>query len=238
MRTRLFLGGLIAENGGQVIKDKVAVLGPNDGAVKLFAPDGFRSQATIDESGAAARRACSCRVAGVPITEITGTAKEFVDRAEGRPARGQADRARTRSTAVRRPRCCSTRSRRPTARAGACSSRCSRPRSRTASSARSGSTRTATRWMPRVRSSAFTMYKATATKFDGSSEVVLTEARDREGGRRLGCSTLEQTDAAGTLSSRRIRCRVPPDVEHGDRCAPPRPRPRASSMRSGCCSSA
>ena len=33
----VFLGGLIDENGAQVIKDKVAVLGPNDGAVKLFA---------------------------------------------------------------------------------------------------------------------------------------------------------------------------------------------------------
>ena len=37
----IFLGGLISENGGQVIKDKVAVLGPNDGNVKLFGPDGF-----------------------------------------------------------------------------------------------------------------------------------------------------------------------------------------------------
>ena len=33
----VFLGGLIDENGAQVIKDKVAVLGPNSGAVKLFA---------------------------------------------------------------------------------------------------------------------------------------------------------------------------------------------------------
>ena len=52
----VFLGGLIDENGAQVIKDKVAVLGPNDGDVKLFAPDGFTTQATIDESGAASAR--------------------------------------------------------------------------------------------------------------------------------------------------------------------------------------
>ena len=32
----VFLGGLTDENGGQLIKDKVAVLGPNNGAVKLF----------------------------------------------------------------------------------------------------------------------------------------------------------------------------------------------------------
>ena len=46
----VFLGGLIDENGAQVIKDKVAVLGPNDGEVKLFAPDGFTTQQTIDEA--------------------------------------------------------------------------------------------------------------------------------------------------------------------------------------------
>ena len=37
----LFLGGLIDENGAQLIKDKVKVLGPNDGDVQLFMPDGF-----------------------------------------------------------------------------------------------------------------------------------------------------------------------------------------------------
>ena len=52
----VFLGGLIDENGAQVIKDKVAVLGPNDGDVKLFAPDGFTTQATIDEAGPAVGR--------------------------------------------------------------------------------------------------------------------------------------------------------------------------------------
>ena len=43
-----------------MIKDKVAVLGPNDGDVKLFAPDGFTTQQTIDEAGTPRRRACSC----------------------------------------------------------------------------------------------------------------------------------------------------------------------------------
>jgi branched-chain amino acid transport system substrate-binding protein len=37
----VYLGGIFDNNGGQVVKDKVAVLGPNDGAVKLLAPDGF-----------------------------------------------------------------------------------------------------------------------------------------------------------------------------------------------------
>ncbi|WP_411278161.1 branched-chain amino acid ABC transporter substrate-binding protein, partial [Gaiella sp.] len=48
----VFLGGLIDENGAQVIKDKVAVLGPNTG-VKLLTPDGFALQGTIDDAGPA-----------------------------------------------------------------------------------------------------------------------------------------------------------------------------------------
>jgi len=74
----VFLGGLIDENGAQVIQDKVAVLGPNDGDVKLLAPDGFTAQVTIDSSkGAAAGMFMS--VAGQPIDAFTGKAKEFVD---------------------------------------------------------------------------------------------------------------------------------------------------------------
>ena len=37
----VYLGGIYDNNGGQLIKDKVAVLGDNDGDVKLMAPDGF-----------------------------------------------------------------------------------------------------------------------------------------------------------------------------------------------------
>ncbi len=74
----VFLGGLIDENGAQVIKDKAAVLGPNDGKVKLFAPDGFTQQSTIDESGGAAR-GMFMSVAGVPIQEFKGKGKEFAE---------------------------------------------------------------------------------------------------------------------------------------------------------------
>jgi branched-chain amino acid transport system substrate-binding protein len=37
----VYLGGVFPNNGVQLVKDKVAVLGPNSGAVKLLAPDGF-----------------------------------------------------------------------------------------------------------------------------------------------------------------------------------------------------
>jgi branched-chain amino acid transport system substrate-binding protein len=47
----VFLGAILEENGAQLIKDKVSVLGPNDGAVKLLAPDGFAQQSTIDDAG-------------------------------------------------------------------------------------------------------------------------------------------------------------------------------------------
>ena len=52
--TGLLLAGLTEENGAAVIKDKVTVLGPNRGKVKLLAPDGFAQQSTIDLSGSAA----------------------------------------------------------------------------------------------------------------------------------------------------------------------------------------
>jgi branched-chain amino acid transport system substrate-binding protein len=85
----VFLGGLIDENGAQVIKDKVAVLGPNDGAVKLIAPDGFTTQQTIDEAGAAAR-GMYMSVAGVPIDAFTGAAKEYIDQLKAGPLAGKA----------------------------------------------------------------------------------------------------------------------------------------------------
>ena len=72
----VFLGGLIDENGAQVIKDKVAVLGPNDGAVKLFVPDGFTTQQTIDEAPEAAP-GMFLSVAGVPIDKFEGKGAEF-----------------------------------------------------------------------------------------------------------------------------------------------------------------
>ena len=74
----IFLGGLTDENGAQVIKDKVAVLGPNDGAVKLLAPDGFTQQSTIDEAGVDNAKGMYMSVAGVPISDLTGDGKTFI----------------------------------------------------------------------------------------------------------------------------------------------------------------
>ena len=75
----VFLGGLICENGAQIIKDKVAVLGANNGSVKLFAPDGFTTQSTIDEAGKKNTANMYASVAGVAATSLTGLGKKFVD---------------------------------------------------------------------------------------------------------------------------------------------------------------
>jgi branched-chain amino acid transport system substrate-binding protein len=82
----LFLGGLIDENGAQVIKDKVKVLGPNDGDVKLYMPDGFTTQQTIDEAGVENTQNAYFSVAGVPVDEFTGAAADFI--AEFEPTLG------------------------------------------------------------------------------------------------------------------------------------------------------
>ena len=49
----VFLGGLISLHGGQLIKDKVKVLGDNS-KVLLLGPDGFNDSATVTDAGAAA----------------------------------------------------------------------------------------------------------------------------------------------------------------------------------------
>jgi branched-chain amino acid transport system substrate-binding protein len=47
----VILAAILEDNGVQLIRDKVTELGPNDGAVKLLAFDGFAQQATIDNVG-------------------------------------------------------------------------------------------------------------------------------------------------------------------------------------------
>ncbi|HEX3323793.1 MAG TPA: branched-chain amino acid ABC transporter substrate-binding protein [Solirubrobacterales bacterium] len=51
----VLLAGLTEQNGGRLIKDKVAAMGANGGKVKLLAPDGFAQQSTIELAGPAAK---------------------------------------------------------------------------------------------------------------------------------------------------------------------------------------
>ncbi len=77
------LAGLIEQNGGRLIDDKVKVLGPNDGGVSLIAFDGFAQQSTIDEAG----NASTGMFAGVPgraPENLKGAGQEFVKQLSGR----------------------------------------------------------------------------------------------------------------------------------------------------------
>jgi branched-chain amino acid transport system substrate-binding protein len=73
----VFLGGTLEENGAQVIRDKVALVGPNDG-VKLYLPDGFARSQTSEEAGAENVQGAFVSAPGVPAETYTGEAAELV----------------------------------------------------------------------------------------------------------------------------------------------------------------
>jgi branched-chain amino acid transport system substrate-binding protein len=81
----VFIGGLIDENSGQLINDKVAVLGDNtdnpDDGVMLLLPDGFTTDAVFDpgEGGTENARGAYFSVAGVPIDQFKGAGADFAE---------------------------------------------------------------------------------------------------------------------------------------------------------------
>jgi ABC-type branched-subunit amino acid transport system substrate-binding protein len=79
----VLLAGLTEENGARLIKDKVAVLGPNTGAVKLLAPDGFAQQSTIDLAGKASK-GMFASVPGLVPQSLKGPGKKLVGELEGK----------------------------------------------------------------------------------------------------------------------------------------------------------
>lgn len=72
----VLLAGLTEDNGPQLIRDKVAVLGPNSG-VKLLAPDGMAQQSTIDLSGTASR-GMFASVPGLVPQDLPGPGQRLV----------------------------------------------------------------------------------------------------------------------------------------------------------------
>jgi branched-chain amino acid transport system substrate-binding protein len=73
----VFLGGIISNNGGQLIKDKVAVLGDNT-KVALMGPDGFNTTDTITGAGAAAE-GMYVTIGGASPNDLTNaTGKAFI----------------------------------------------------------------------------------------------------------------------------------------------------------------
>jgi branched-chain amino acid transport system substrate-binding protein len=76
----IFIGGLIDENSGQLINDKVNVLGDNN-QVKLMLPDGFTTAAVFDRSqgGSPTANGAYFSVAGVGIDQYKGAAETFIN---------------------------------------------------------------------------------------------------------------------------------------------------------------
>jgi branched-chain amino acid transport system substrate-binding protein len=76
----IYLGGINDNNGEQLIKDKVAIFGANDGAVKLIAPDGFTGYPTVQKLAEA--QGMYITFAGLPASELIkagGAGKAFVE---------------------------------------------------------------------------------------------------------------------------------------------------------------
>ena len=73
----IMVGGLICENGGQLIKDKVAVLGDNT-KVKLLLPDGFTTVRNDHRRRARRPRACTRPWPACPTDQLTGAGATFV----------------------------------------------------------------------------------------------------------------------------------------------------------------
>ena len=74
----IMVGGLICENGGQLIKDKVAVLGDNtEGEAAPAGRLHDQSTSTITDAGKASE-GLYASVAGVPTDQLTGAGATFV----------------------------------------------------------------------------------------------------------------------------------------------------------------
>ena len=76
----IYLGGVNDNNGEQLIRDKVQVFGPNDGAVKLVAPDGFTGYPTVQKLAEA--QGMYITFAGLPASELVkagGAGAKFVE---------------------------------------------------------------------------------------------------------------------------------------------------------------
>jgi branched-chain amino acid transport system substrate-binding protein len=71
----VFLGGLICENGGKVIKDLRSVLGKS---VTILAPDGFTPISAVVSGAGAAAEGIYVSVAGQPNENLPASGKKFV----------------------------------------------------------------------------------------------------------------------------------------------------------------
>jgi branched-chain amino acid transport system substrate-binding protein len=73
--TGVFLGGLICENGGKLVKDLRAGLASS---VKIMAPDGFTPVSAVVDGAGDAAAGMTISVAGLPNSKLKGAGKAFL----------------------------------------------------------------------------------------------------------------------------------------------------------------
>ena len=73
----IFLGGISTNNGGQVVRDKVAVLGDNE-TVKLMGSDGFVLTTLFEEAGPENAEGMYGSAPVIAADNLTGAGEEFV----------------------------------------------------------------------------------------------------------------------------------------------------------------
>jgi branched-chain amino acid transport system substrate-binding protein len=74
----IYIGGISTNNGGQLVKDKVAIVGDND-AVKVLVSDGFVLSSLFEEAGPANLEGAYGTAPTTPPDKLTGAGKEFAD---------------------------------------------------------------------------------------------------------------------------------------------------------------
>jgi branched-chain amino acid transport system substrate-binding protein len=84
----VFLGGLICENGGKLVKDLRAGLGSS---VKLLSPDGFTPISAVVDGAGAASEGMTVSVAGQPNENLGSVGKKFVKDFGATQSSGQVD---------------------------------------------------------------------------------------------------------------------------------------------------
>ena len=71
----VFIGGLVCENGGKLVKDLAAGLGSD---VQLMAPDGFTPISAVVQGAGTAAEGLTVSVAGLPNKQLKGAGKAFL----------------------------------------------------------------------------------------------------------------------------------------------------------------
>lgn len=83
----IYIGGISTNNGGQLVKDKVSVVGDNE-QVKLLVSDGFVLSSLFDEAGAENVEGAYGTAPTQPPSQLTGAGAEFIEAFQEREGEG------------------------------------------------------------------------------------------------------------------------------------------------------